>query len=279
MAHLFREWLGPRYGAACYLGEKEHQDDYHKVRLPWILQAIRTNIPSNPNNPTGATIPTTILEELVTFAAERDITILADEVFRPLFHDPANVNPPSIISFAGHYKNIIATSSVSKGFSLPGIRVGWTISPNPDFIHQVNMARDFTTIAVSQIDQEVAAFALDAPVRENIIQRSLAICSRNLAALEGFVARYSNRLGWVKPTGASSAFICVLDKKGEPVDDVEFCEDVLRRTGLLVVPGATTFGTESKEDFKGYLRIGFVCAPEKFDIALGLWGKYFDAQA
>ncbi|KAJ5225954.1 aspartate aminotransferase [Penicillium chermesinum] len=232
---------------------------------------------NNPNNPTGASIPTGVLEDLVAFAAERDIIILADEVFRPLFHSPSETNPPSIISFAGRYKNIIATSSVSKGFSLPGIRLGWIISPNPDLIHQASMAKDYTTISVSQIDQELAAFALNGLVRAKIIQRSLDICGRNLAALEHFVDTHPKVLSWVKPTGAASAFVCVLDEvSGAPVDDVEFCIALLQKTGLFIVPGGKTFGTEAEIDFKGYLRVGFVCAPEKFDHALKLWGEYFE---
>lgn len=139
------------------------------------------------------------------------------------------------------------------------------------------MARDYTTIAVSQIDQEIAAYALSSPIREKIVQRSLAICSRNLEVLDRFVAAYSGRLRWVRPTGAASAFVCVVDgESGDPVDDCGFCEELVREKGLLVVPGGRTFGTEGVDDFRGYLRVGFVCSAEKFDRALELFGEYLD---
>jgi aspartate/methionine/tyrosine aminotransferase len=232
---------------------------------------------SNPNNPSGASIPRGVLEDIVSFAAERNIIIFSDEVFRPLFHDSSIEQPPSIISFTERYRNIIAVSSVSKAFSLPGIRVGWVISPNPELLHQVTLARDFTTISVSLVDQDIATYALDSLVREKILQRSLAICDHNLTALEKFVGKHADRLRWVKPSGGSAAFMCVVDPAtGMPVDDTVFCEKLLAETGLLIIPGGRTFGTESDEDFKGYLRVGFVCSPETFERALEIWGNYLD---
>jgi aspartate/methionine/tyrosine aminotransferase len=233
---------------------------------------------SNPNNPTGATIPYAVLADIVCFASQRSITILSDEVFRPLFHTtPAEGAPPSIMSFSGSYSNIIATSSLSKAFSLPGIRLGWAISPNLELIRPITWARDYTTISVSQVDQEIATFALSGPVRDAILHRSLAICAKNLALLESFVAAHADRLRWVKPAGGSAAFVRVLDPNTrEPVDDGVYCETLLRETGLLIVPGGVTFGTEAEDDWKGYLRVGFVCEPRRFERALEIWGASLD---
>lgn len=138
------------------------------------------------------------------------------------------------------------------------------------------MARDYTTISVSQVDQEIAAYALDIPVREKILRRSLAICKQNLTALEHFIEAHADRLRWVKPSGASSAFVLVLDAEGAPVDDKVFCEEMIRESGLLIVPGGQTFGTEQESDFKGYLRVGFVCDVERFHQALVIWGQYLE---
>ncbi|KAJ5984264.1 aspartate aminotransferase [Penicillium waksmanii] len=235
---------------------------------------------NNPNNPTGASIPRGVLEKLVAFASERGIIIFSDEVFRPLFHDNAQDLPHSIISFAGQYKNIIAVSSLSKAFSLPGIRVGWIISPNSDLVNEAINARDYTTISVSQIDQDIATYALDPVVREKILDRSRSICRQNLASLENFIAQHSTQLSWVKPTGASSAFVRILDRQtGVPVDDASYCENVLRDTGLLIVPGGKSFGTEAAEDLKGYLRVGFVCSTGQFERALSLWDEYLSVNS
>ncbi|KAJ5540897.1 aspartate aminotransferase [Penicillium frequentans] len=255
--------------------EKEWIPDTNELSS-LVRENTKMIIINNPNNPTGASIPNQVLEDIVSFAEKRGITILSDEVFRPLFHRPTE-NPPSIISFAGRYKNIIATSSLSKAYSLPGIRVGWVISPSADLVHQVVMARDYTTISVSQVDQDIATYALDASVRDKILQRSLSVCKHNLSTLEKFIASHADKLRWVKPNGASAAFVRVIDPKtGAPVDDKVYCEGLIRESGLLIVPGGETFGTEDKKDFKGYLRVGFVCTPERFEQALMIWDGYLN---
>lgn len=178
------------------------------------------------------------------------------------------------MSFSKQYTNIIAVSSLSKAYSLPGIRVGWIISPNPDLISETIKARDYTTISVSQIDQEIASYALTPTIREKILRRSQSICRTNLANLTLFVEKYSSRLAWVKPTSASAAFIRINDEHGNPLDDASYCEELLRETGLLVVPGGNSFGTEGEEDLKGYLRVGFVCDEGRFERALEIWAGY-----
>ncbi|KAJ5287298.1 aspartate aminotransferase [Penicillium angulare] len=239
-----------------------------------VKENTKMIIINNPNNPTGASIPLAVLEEIISFAAQRNIIVFSDEVFRPLFHDQFAENPPSIMYFADVYKNIIATSSLSKAYSLPGIRVGWVITPNPDLLNPVILARDYASLSVSQVDQDIATYALDKSVRSKILQRSLAICKRNIDALERFITLHADRLRWIKPSGASSAFVQVIDPRaGGPVDDKLFCERIIQESGLLIIPGGLAFGTEGELDFKGYMRVGFVCSAEKFEQALVIWGQ------
>ncbi|GLI78359.1 hypothetical protein PoHVEF18_006673 [Penicillium ochrochloron] len=220
-------------------------------------------------------MPEAVLEGLVDFATKRNILIFSDEVFRPLFH--TQPSPPSIISFSKEYSNIIAVSSLSKAYALPGIRIGWAISPNPEIMEQITLARDYTTLSVSQIDQDIATFTLGLGIENGPLGRSWEICRVNLSSLEKFIDSYPDRLRWVKPTGASMAFVCIIDAQtGLPLDDASYCEGLLRETGLLLVPGGKTFGTEGDDDFKGYVRVGFAVAPESFERALKIWGEYLD---
>lgn len=212
---------------------------------------------------------------MVSFAAERNIIIFSDEVFRPLFH--VQTTPPSIINFSKQYKNIIAVSSLSKAYALPGIRIGWAISPNPALMEQITLARDYTTLSVSQIDRDIATFTLGLGIQDGPLDRSWNICKTNLASLGKFIGSYPDRLHWMKPTGASMASVRILDAQtGLPLDDGSYCEGLLKETGLLLVPGGKTFGTEGDDDFKGYIRSGFAVVPEKFERALKIWGEYLD---
>ena len=116
---------------------------------------------NNPQNPTGAILPRPLLEQIIALAESKNITILSDEVYRPLFHGitPLDKNfPPSILSLG--YANTIATGSLSKAYSLAGIRVGWIATRSPELVEKIAATRHYTTISVSQLDQAVAAFAL-----------------------------------------------------------------------------------------------------------------------
>lgn len=220
---------------------------------------------NNPNNPTGSTIPGSILEQVVGFAKARGIIILCDEVYRPLFHGlPVEAgNPPSILSFG--YDRVVSTSSMSKAWSLAGIRVGWVASRDRSIIEAVAEARDYTTISVSQLDDQVASYALSDEVRPALIQRNLALAKKNLALLDDFVKRHEGVCRWVKPTAGTTAFLRFTNR-GEPVDDVAFALDVLDKTKVMFLPGSKCFGHGA--EFRGFVRIGYVGSTEVLREAL-----------
>ncbi|KAK8075490.1 hypothetical protein PG997_010153 [Apiospora hydei] len=179
---------------------------------------------NNPNNPTGATIPSDVLASIIDVARNHNIILFSDEVYRPLFHDTAATTTPS---------------------ALAGIRVGWVASPSRDFIEQLAAARDYTTISVSQLDDQVARYALHPSVRPGLLSRNLALACHGSSPW-----RARRRFGG----------------GGEAVDDVQFCRDVLARTKVMLVPGSKCFG--HGKAFKGYVRMGYVCETAVLEEAL-----------
>ncbi|KFY09794.1 hypothetical protein V491_07975 [Pseudogymnoascus sp. VKM F-3775] len=206
---------------------------------------------NNPNNPTGAVIRKSALQAIVSFARERDITILSDEVYRPLFHGISPIDgeyPPSLISMG--YDKAIVTGSMSKAYALAGIRTGWIGCRNPEIIEALASARDYTTISVSQLDDQVASYALSADVIHALLSRNIGLAKTNVALVEKFVNDHSSVCSWVKPLAGTTAFI-QFKKSGEPVDDVAFCLDVLEKTKAMILPGSKGFGHERGFDYKG----------------------------
>lgn len=216
---------------------------------------------NNPNNPTGATIPRAALSSIVEFARARDIIILSDEVYRPLYHSlPSDADiPPSILSFG--YDKTVSTGSMSKAWALAGIRLGWIASRDKAIIEAVAEARDYTTISVSQLDDQVASYALSESVRPALIKRNLELARTNLTLLGEFVDGHKGVCNWVKPTAGTTAFI-QFTNGGKPVDDVAFCLDVLDKTKVMFLPGSKCFGHD--RDFRGYVsavRCQFILGP------------------
>ena len=64
---------------------KQWQPDIGELKS-LIRPNTRMIIINNPNNPSGAILPKASLEMLVEVAEEHDIIIMADEVYRPIFH-------------------------------------------------------------------------------------------------------------------------------------------------------------------------------------------------
>src|SRR5690606_9633652 len=95
-----------------------------------------------------------------------------DEVYRGLYQEE-NEDIPSI---ADLYEKGISTSSMSKVFSLAGLRLGWIAAP-PEVIKDCFQHRDYTTISCGMIDDLLAVHALKN--YDKIMQRSLRIVREN----------------------------------------------------------------------------------------------------
>ncbi|KAK4129189.1 PLP-dependent transferase [Parathielavia appendiculata] len=242
--------------------------------LKGLVQAnTKMIVINNPNNPLGSTIPRAILEDIVAFARPKGIIILSDEVYSPLYHSlPAGVEaPPSILALG--YEKTIATGSMSKAFALAGIRTGWIASRDKSIIDAVAAARDYTTISVSQLDDQVASYALSRPVVGPLLKRNTELARANLGLLSAWVDKYAEVCSWVKPTAGTTALL-QFRKDGVPVDDASFVLDLLDKTKVLVMPASPCFGLG--KDFRGFVRMGYVCETAVLLEALPKLGRYVE---
>lgn len=206
---------------------------------------------STPNNPTGAVLKEDFLSNVIKVASSRGIVVFSDEVFNPLvFTSP---KPPSLVTLG--YEHSVATGSLSKAFAIPGIRLGWVVTKNEKLFREITVKRDFTTIAVSRLDDSVASFTLNPTVMPKVMERNLSLCRESVLLLEDFVNQNKTRVRWVKPGGSGMAFIRILRSDGEPVDDTEFCKKLKEEESICLVPGGHCFGEGDAGDFKGYVRI------------------------
>lgn len=179
---------------------------------------------------------------------------MSDEVYRPLFHGISPMDkdfPPSILSMG--YANTIATGSLSKAYSLAGLRVGWVATRSKDIIEKCQKARDYTTISVSKLDQAVAAFALSPNTIHSLLSRNINLAKTNLELLDRFILKHDEYCSYVRPVAGTTAFV-KFQRDGKPIDAEKFCKALQEKTGVFLLPGDVGFG----EEFKGYVRIGYV---------------------
>lgn len=239
-----------------------------------IKENTKMIIINNPNNPTGAPISTDIVQRIARVAEEKGIILFSDEVYRPLFHGGAlgEIEVPLPATTLGYQKTVV-TGSMSKGYALAGIRVGWIASRDKSIISAIMSARDYTTISVSQIDDQIASYALSPAVRPSLVERNMTLARTNAKLVKEFVERHQSVCSWVEPRAGTTAFIR-FTKNGEPVDDVDFCLDLLDKTKILFCAGSRCFGGD--EDFKGYVRMGYVCETDVLVEGLKRLGDYID---
>ncbi|KAG5790274.1 hypothetical protein H9Q69_010655 [Fusarium xylarioides] len=249
-------YLLPKYFGAeveFWVGREERSWDLDIKELKALIRpSTKAIILTNPCNPTGAVLTRETLAQIRDLAKKHNITIFGDEVFRPLFHSDT-ATPPSVISLG--YSNTISTGSVSKAYSLPGIRIGWIISPNKDILQRIIAARDYTTLNVSRIDDAIALFALSPDVLPKIVTQILETQGKNIEQYDQFVKRNSKRCRWVRPRGGGTAFIHFSGSDGKSIDEVAFAERRIDGFGVAAIPATAGFSEEGVADYKGYLRL------------------------
>ncbi|MGV1764932.1 aminotransferase [Rhizobium rhizogenes] len=193
---------------------------------------------NNPNNPTGALMDRAYLEKIVEIARISGAWILCDEVYRGTDQQGDGMTA----SIADLYEKGISTGSMSKTYSLAGLRLGWIVARS-ELIHAVSIHRDYNTISVGMLDDHFAAIALEN--RDKILARSQAITRTNLAILSEWVES-EPLISWVRPKSGTTALL----KYHLPLSSEAFCIKLLEQTGVMLTPG-------SAMDMEGYLRIGY----------------------
>ena len=84
----------------------------------------------NPGNPSGRLYQKSELQQLAELIRKDDLFLFADEVYREFCYDDAQ--PTSVMDLEGLEKNVVLIDSVSKRYSMCGVRIGALISRNEE---------------------------------------------------------------------------------------------------------------------------------------------------
>ena len=210
---------------------------------------------NNPNNPTGALMPEETLRGIVGIARRVGAYVICDEVYRFLTQEEGY--PESI---ADLYEKWIAVGSMSKVFSLAGLRLGWIATRSREAMREILLHRDYDTISCGMIDEALATVALEA--KEAIIARNRAIVRENLSILDEWIAK-EPRFSYVKPQcGTTALLYCDVDMPSE-----EFCARLLAETGAFLTPGSCF-------DEEHCFRIGYACSKEELKEGLAKLSEF-----
>lgn len=204
--------------------ENNYLPDLEKLRR-LVTPETKMICINNPNNPTGALMSEQLLREIVEIARSADAWILCDEVYRHLSQEDDWC--PSIVDL---YEKGISVSSVSKVFSLAGLRLGWIATHDMSVVKSCLSHRDYNLVSCGVFDEMLAAAALKH--RDKLLERSRKIVRENLQILDDWVSSEPH-VSYVKPKAGTTALVYYdLD-----IPSYEFCEEMYKKTGAFVTPG------------------------------------------
>jgi aspartate aminotransferase len=222
------------------------------------LEAQRTEntrglLLNSPSNPSGVVTDLGTLEEICAWAGEHGIWILSDEIYRRLYYQGESA--PSVFDVKDRPDHIVSLDGMSKAFSMPGWRIGWSVGP-PELIKKASALQSQTTSAAAGPSQYAAAAALASEARESIVGDFRQILDRRRraahAALQG-IPGFQAPL----PPGAIYLYGRLGSGDEESRDSAAVAESLLVETGVATVPGEA-FGTP------GFLRLNFSVEDEVF---------------
>ncbi|MCL2853321.1 MAG: aminotransferase [Defluviitaleaceae bacterium] len=218
-------------------------------------ERVKLVVINNPNNPSGSVMDKAYLQRIIDSVRPYGAYILCDEAYRGLTHSGLNLTE----SVADMYEKGISTSSMSKGFALAGLRIGWVAGPK-NVIELVNKHRDYNTISCGVVDDYLAGLALKHSAK--VFERNLKIVRKNIEVLDGWIASDPN-FSYVRPKGGTTAFI----KLGFDMPSKEFCLKLLEDTGVMIVPGSTM-------DTEGFVRMGYAFEKDLLETGLGIISRF-----
>jgi hypothetical protein len=233
------------------LHEKEGWEPFPEEIRSAIAPGTKLVVVTNPHNPTGHILSDAARKVIIERAREVGAWLLADEVYQG-----AELGGRTTPSFWGTYDKAIVVNGLSKAYGLPGLRIGWIVAP-PAFTQEAWARHDYTTIGPSGASDHLAAVALDARVRERLIDRTRKILNANYPVLETWLKSFGETFTWVPPQAGA---ICWARYK-HSIPAGEVVEKIRAQHSVLLCPGEH-FGTP------GFLRFGFGGELQHFQQAL-----------
>lgn len=224
-----------------------------------ITSGTKLVVLTNPSNPTGSLMDRDFLQEVVSLCDAAGAWLLCDEVYRGIDQN----DPGTTVSVADLYPRAISTGSMSKAFSLAGLRLGWAVAPR-ELVHDLTIHRDYHTISVGMIDDLLASIALEHA--DALLHRNRDLVRGNLATLASWVDHQPG-IDWVKPRGGTTALL----RYDLPTTSRDLCVSLLQETGVMLTPGSAL-------DMEGYLRIGYANNPHVLSAGLPRLSDYLSSR-
>ena len=223
------------------------QDGYNQTK-------VKAVIINYPNNPLGVGATREYVQTVVDFCKKHKFLLIADAAYCDLYFEE-DEKPFSVLELTGAKDVTVEMFSLSKPYAITGWRLGWMCG-NPDVISRFAKAKSTIDNGIFKALQKACAYIMNSPEGdEYIIQANASYRRKQSIMIKGL-----RELGWEieEDQIPHTTFYLWLPIPRKYDSAFQFCEEMLEKSGIVVVPG-DAFGKYGQ----GYFRISYVCSDEK----------------
>lgn len=201
-------------------------DDYENVNLEEILNKVVENtlvIICNPNNPTGTLISREKMSFLIKKLEKKKSTLIIDEAFME-FTPKSEEN--TMIPLIEKYNNLIIVRAATKFFGMPGIRLGYGLTANKNFINKMWDGMEPWSINTAAV------------IAGNTVFKDVEYIARSKKWIEeerGYLYKHLNEFNDIKAYKSSSNFHLIKILR-EDIDAYGLKENLIESKILIRVP-------------------------------------------
>ncbi|THU48350.1 hypothetical protein C4D60_Mb09t25300 [Musa balbisiana] len=219
----------------------------------------------NPGNPCGNVFTYQHLAEVANTAKRLGIMVIADEVYDHLVFGS---NPFVPMGVFGPTVPVLTLGSISKRWVVPGWRLGWIVTSDPNGVFKETKIVDSITIMLN-ITTDPATFIQGAvpQILENtkddffeqtinLLRETADICYDKIKEIDCITCPH-------KPEGSMFVMAKLNLSHLEGIhDDIDFCSKLAKEESVIILPGVTV-------GMKNWLRVTFAMDPSSLEEGLG----------
>ena len=218
-----------------------------------ITPATKLIIINSPNNPCGSVMSREELRALAELAVERDVLVLADEIYSRFLYEGEH---HSITAFPGMAERTIILDGFSKTYAMTGWRLGYGVMPL-ELVEPVSRLVTNSVSCTASFTQMAAIEALDGP--QDDAHGMVAEFKRR----RDLIVNGLNAIPGIRCPMPKGAFYVFPNVEGTGLGSAEFADRLLQEAGVACLSGES-FG----EYGKGYVRFSFANSAENIQKAL-----------
>jgi N-succinyldiaminopimelate aminotransferase len=229
-----------------------------------VTTRTRLILLNSPHNPTGSVFTRAELEAIAELACERDLLVVADEVYEHMVYTGEHV---PIGSLPGMADRTVSIGSAGKTFSFTGWKIGW-VTASAELVAAVTSVKQFLTYVSGGPFQYAVAEALRMP------DAYYAGISADLRGKRDLLCAGLAEAGFEVYPPAGTYFVTTDIRQLGESDGVRFCRELPHRAGVVAIPSAVFY--DDPEAGRAQVRFAFCKRTEVLQEALARiteWAK------